>query len=103
MLAWLIFTAAALLEVGGDAVIRRGLRGRSLASVIAGCAMLAVYGTAVNYVKWDFSRLFGVYVAFFAVAGVLCGKFVFRESVSITTALGLALIVLGGLIIQIGR
>ena len=39
--AWLIFVAAALLEVGGDAAMRRGLRGRSLLFVVAGAVTLA--------------------------------------------------------------
>jgi len=34
--AWLIFIVAALLEVSGDAAMRRGLRGRSLLFVMAG-------------------------------------------------------------------
>jgi small multidrug resistance family-3 protein len=35
-IAWLIFIAAALLEVSGDAAVRRGLRGGGLAFIIAG-------------------------------------------------------------------
>jgi len=101
--ACLIFIAAALLEVGGDAIVRRGLRGRSLAWLVAGCTALAIYGLVVNSVKWDFSKLLGVYVGFFAVVSVLCGRFLFREQVPLATWLGLGLIVLGGLIIQLGH
>lgn len=101
--AWLIFTVAALLEVGGDAVVRRGLRGRSSVWLWLGCAILADYGLVVNSVKWDFSKLLGVYVGFFAVVSVLIGRFVLRETVPLTTWCGLALIVLGGLLIQFGR
>lgn len=39
-LAWLIFIGAAILEVGGDAVIRKGLRGNNLLIILTGCAML---------------------------------------------------------------
>ncbi len=98
----IIFVVAALLEVGGDAFIREGLRGRGWPSVLAGCLMLAVYGLVVNLVNWDFSRLLGAYVAVFALASVLAGRFWFREAIPASTWIGLALIVIGGLVIQAG-
>ena len=100
--AWLVFIAAAILEVGGDALIRKGLRGSGLALIVAGFAVLGCYGLVVNIVRWDFSRLLGVYVAVFAVISVLAGRVVFRESVPVSTWIGLAVIVAGGLIIQFG-
>lgn len=101
-LAWLIFLAAAMLEVGGDAVIRKGLRGSSLPLIAAGFATLGCYGLVVNLVKWDFSKLLGVYVAVFALVSVLAGRFVFKETVPVATWVGLSLIVAGGLVIQLG-
>jgi small multidrug resistance family-3 protein len=56
----------------------------------------------VNLVKWDFSRLLGVYVAVFAVISVLAGRFLFKEVVPISTWVGLAIIVAGGTVIQVG-
>ena len=103
LLAWLIFVAAAMLEVGGDALVRRGLRGRLAAWIVLGCAVLGVYGLVVNSVKWDFSRLLGVYVGFFALVSILFGKFVLGETISPSTWLGLALILLGGVVIQFGH
>jgi small multidrug resistance family-3 protein len=100
--AWLIFLAAAVLEVGGDAVVRKGLRGQVWASVALGCLMLGTYGVVVNLVKWDFSRLLGVYVAVFATVSVLFGHFVFGETVAPTTWTGVGIIVVGGLVIQFG-
>ena len=97
----LVFVAAALLEVGGDAVIRKGLRGQGWPFVLVGCLMLAVYGLVVNLVKWDFSRLLGAYVAVFALVSVLTGRFWFREAVPASTWIGLGLILLGGLVIQV--
>jgi small multidrug resistance family-3 protein len=102
VIAWAIFVIAALLEVGGDAVIRAGLRGGGIAVLAAGCAMLGCYGVVVNLVRWDFSRLLGVYVAVFALVSVLCGRFVLGERVPTSTWVGLALIVVGGLVIQLG-
>jgi len=65
-MAWLIFLVAAFPEVGGDATIRSGLRGSNIALIVAGFITLGCYGLAVNSVKWDFSKLMGVYVAFFS-------------------------------------
>ena len=101
-LAWVVFVGAAILEVGGDAVVRKGLRGSSLAVVLAGCAVLGGYGVVVNIVKWDFSKLLGVYVAVFAVVSVLFGRFAFRENIPAATWIGLAVIVSGAMIIQFG-
>jgi len=101
-LPWLIFVAAALLEVGGDAAIRRGLRGGGLLFIVAGFVVLGSYGLIVNTLKWDFSKLLGVYVAFFALISVLCGRYIFKESISASTWFGLLFIIIGGLIIQFG-
>ena len=102
VLTWLILIAAAILEVGGDALIRKGLRGSGWATIAAGCIVLAFYGLMVNTVPWDFSKLLGVYMAFFATLSVLCGLLVFKETVPSSTWFGLALIVVGGLVIQFG-
>jgi multidrug transporter EmrE-like cation transporter len=84
-------------------MVRCGLRGRSVFGILVGCAALALYRLVVNSVRWDFSRLLGVYVGFFAALSVLAGRFAFRESIPATTWLGLALIILCGLVIQFGR
>lgn len=105
---WLALTglallAAALLEVGGDAVVRLGLRGKNGLWIVAGCLVLAGYGLMVNTLRWDFSRLLGVYVAVFAIVSLLWGRFLFRENVPISSWAGLALIVAGGLVIYFGQ
>jgi small multidrug resistance family-3 protein len=100
--AWFIFFVAAALEVGGDSIIRKGLRGNGWASIASGCAMLAVYGLVVNMVRWDFSKLIGVYVAVFTLTSVLVGRFVFHEEVPSTTWIGTGIILAGGMLIQFG-
>ncbi len=100
--AWTIFIASAILEVGGDALIRRGLRAQGVLYIVLGFLALGSYGLLVNMVRWDFSKLLGVYVAIFAVVSVLAGRFVFRETIPGSTWLGLAVIVIGGLVIQSG-
>jgi small multidrug resistance family-3 protein len=101
-LAWFIFIGAAILEVGGDAVVRKGLRGSGLTIIAVGFAMLGCYGVVVNMVKWDFSKMLGVYVAIFALVSILFGRFVFKEVISTATWIGLTVIVGGGMIIQFG-
>ncbi len=101
-LAWLIFVGAAILEVGGDAVIRKGLRGSGLILITAGFVMLGCYGVVVNMVKWDFSKLLGVYVAIFAIISALFGRFVFDEYIPVATWIGLSVIICGAMIIQFG-
>ena len=48
--AWFILLAAATLEVVGDAVIRKGLRGSIIWFIVAGFLMLGAYGVG-NYGK----------------------------------------------------
>jgi small multidrug resistance family-3 protein len=100
---WLIFVVAALLEISGDALIRKGLRSSGLLFIAIGIITLGCYGLIVNSVKWDFSKLMGVYIGVFAIISILFGRFVFKESVQSSTWVGLIVIVLGGLIIQFGQ
>ena len=102
LIHWTIFVAAALLEVGGDAVVRKGLRGGGIALIVCGCLLLGTYGIVVNLTQLDFSKLLGIYVGVFAVTSVLVGKFYFAETIPPATWIGLAIIVAGGLVIQFG-
>jgi len=101
--SWVIFVIAALLEISGDAIIRKGLRSSGILLIILGFIVLGCYGLVVNIVKWDFSKLLGVYVAIFATLSILFGRFVFKENVPASTWVGLMIIVFGGLIIQYGQ
>jgi drug/metabolite transporter superfamily protein YnfA len=100
--AGLVLLAAAALEVGGDALIRKGLRGGGAALVALGFVVLGSYGVVVNLLDLDFSKLLGVYVGVFAVVSVLAGRFLFGDRVPTATWLGLAIILLGSLVIQGG-
>jgi small multidrug resistance family-3 protein len=85
LVAWPIFIVAALLEVGGDAMVRRGLRGRQTGWILLGCAALSFYGLVVNSVKWDFAKLLGVYIGFFAIISILVGRLCFQETIHAST------------------
>ncbi len=90
---------AAALEVGGDALVRSGLRGGSALGLAAGAAVLFGYGVSVNLPTWDFGRLMGVYIAIFFVfsQGVAVGFF--GERLRAPALVGGALIVAGGLLL----
>ncbi len=103
MLQLAIFVGAAALEVGGDALIRTGLRGHLPARVALGAVVLAAYGLLVNTVSLDFSRLLGAYVGVFALVAVLAGRVLFGDEVPASTWLGLGVVLVGSLIIQLGR
>jgi drug/metabolite transporter superfamily protein YnfA len=98
-----VFVGSAALEVAGDALIRKGLRGSGMALLAVGFAVLGAYGLLVNLLAIDFSRLLGAYVGVFAVVSVLAGRFVFQDSVPTSTWIGLAVILGGSLIIHLGR
>jgi len=90
------------MEVGGEALVRKGLRGATPLLVVPGVLVLGGYGLVVNLVRWDFLRLLGVYVAVFAFVSVLWGRFIFSEVVPLSTWMGLCVIVVGGMTIQFG-
>ncbi len=95
-----IFLTASLLEVGGDALIRKGMRGMGTGFIIIGFAVLGSYGIVINTVKWDFSKMLGVYIAVFAVMSTLFGQIIFKETIPAARWTGIAVVVIGGLIIQ---
>ena len=99
---WGIFLLAAIMEVAGDAIIRKGLRGGGAILITIGCVILGAYGLVVNTVKWDFSKLLGVYVCVFAFISILAGRFYFKELIPASTWIGLAIIIVGGMVIQFG-
>jgi drug/metabolite transporter superfamily protein YnfA len=106
-LAFLILAAAAALEAGGDAIIRRGLHGESSwlrpGLIIAGGLVLTAYGVTVNLPPWDFGRLLGVYVALFFVVAQVINRVAFGIVPSAPVLLGGALILSGALVMTFWR
>jgi drug/metabolite transporter superfamily protein YnfA len=101
--AILVFVGAAVLEVLGDALIRKGMRGSGLLVVGLGMAVLGAYGVVVNLLDLDFSRLLGAYVGIFAIVSVVIGRLMFNDQVPVSTWIGLAVILFGSMIIHVGR
>jgi drug/metabolite transporter superfamily protein YnfA len=102
-LPWMVFALAAIFEVGGDAVIRMGIKSNNIVLMLLGAVTLGGYGLIVNSIDWNFAKIFGVYVGAFALVAVLFGKFLFREQIPVSTWAGLLIIVAGGMVIQFGK
>jgi len=96
--ALVILVVAAALEVGGDALVRIGLGGRSYL-IAAGGITLLVYGILVNKSGLDFNRLMGVYIVIFFVVSQAISFIVFRQIPDDRLLLGGGFIVTGGLVI----
>ncbi len=96
---WLV--AAALLEVGGDASMRIGLRGLSWGYML-GTILLAAYGLLVNQPAWQFGRLLGLYIVVFFVVSQALAWMLFGERPSPAIMIGGTLIIAGGIVLQIG-
>jgi small multidrug resistance family-3 protein len=103
----LLLFSAAVLEAGGDAVVRLALHTsapvcRALL-FFAGALVLFSYGYVVNSPPWDFGRLLGVYVVFFFVVAQLISWGIFHQKPSPGVLAGGVFIILGGAIVAIAH
>jgi drug/metabolite transporter superfamily protein YnfA len=89
---------AALLEVGGDALIRIGLRGPGY-TIVAGGLTLFAYGVLVNLSGVDFNRLMGIYIAVFFVVSQVISFIMFKQIPDDRIMLGGGFIIAGGMLI----
>ena len=94
-----ILVGAAILEAGGDALIRLGLNGMRF-WIVAGAVALAIYGIVVNFGTLNFGRLMGVYIVVFFVVSQIIAAAVFHQWPERGTMLGGALIVVGGAVMM---
>ena len=98
--AFIVLILAAGLEVGGDALVRIGLGGRT-AAIAAGAVTLLAYGIVVNKSGLDFNRLMGVYIAIFFVVSQVISFIAFKQIPDDRILLGGGFIVAGGLLIML--
>ncbi len=94
---------AAVLEAGGDALVRSGLHSPGLRRVLfflAGALVLFAYGIVVNTPSWDFGKLLGIYIALFFVVAQLVNLFAFHQKPTLPILVGGTLIILGGILIS---
>jgi small multidrug resistance family-3 protein len=103
----LLLIVAAALEVGGDAVVRLGLKHSSgfprVATIAAGGIILLAYGLFVNWSPADFGRLLGVYVVLFFIVAQLTNLLVFGVRPGLPIIAGGLLIAAGGIVITVWR
>ena len=94
---------AAVLEAGGDAVIRAGLHtsnsGMRWLLMAVGAAMLFAYGYTVNAPEWDFGRLLGIYIVLLFLVAQIVAWLAFGQRPGAALLIGGALIVAGGVVI----
>jgi hypothetical protein len=107
VVAYLMLLLAAVLEAGGDALVRTGLHSSHTAGrfglFAAGAVVLFAYGVAVNAPPWDFGKLLGVYVTLFFVVAQIINFVFFHVRPDTPIFVGGTLIVAGGLIITLWR
>lgn len=103
----LVLMAAAGLEAGGDALVRKGLHAQGqygrLAFLASGAIVLFSYGVVVNLPPWDFGRLLGVYVALFFVVAQVINRVAFGVSPGPGVLVGGVLIVSGAMVMTFWR
>ena len=106
-ISMLLLFLAAVLEAGGDSLMRSGIHSTTVVRrslfLLAGSLGLTAYGYTVNAPPWDFGRLLGVYVAFFFVVAQLIAWLAFAQKPSTSVLSGGVLIIVGGLIVSLGR
>jgi small multidrug resistance family-3 protein len=102
--ALFVLLIAAILEAGGDALVRSGLRASILPVRLGlfalGGLVLFSYGYVVNAPAWDFGRLLGIYVVFFFLIAQLVSWLVFGQPPTRAVLIGGAFVVTGGVIMS---
>ena len=93
----MLLAAAAVLEAGGDALIRRGLHDRAF--LLLGGVALIVYGVLVNLTGLSFGRTIGAYIAAFFVVSQVIAVLAFHEAIDWRMIAGGTLIIAGGCVL----
>jgi drug/metabolite transporter superfamily protein YnfA len=106
-ISMMVLLLAAVLEAGGDALMRNGLQapsaGRRLLFLLAGGFVLSLYGYTVNAPPWDFGRLLGTYAVFFFVVAQAINWIAFGQKPTPSLVFGGILIVAGGVVVSLNR
>jgi small multidrug resistance family-3 protein len=91
---------AAILEAGGDALVRAGLDRRHWL-IGAGAVALALYGIVVNQTSFDFARMMGVYIVVLFLVSQLVAFGAFHQLPDRRLLIGGGLIVIGGIVLAL--
>jgi small multidrug resistance family-3 protein len=96
--------AAALLEAGGDALLRKALLDSAgparIALFAVGAVVLFSYGIFVNLAPLEFGQVIGLYIATLFVVWQLINFVFFHRPPTLPILVGGVLIVAGGLIVS---
>jgi hypothetical protein len=94
---------ATMLEVSGDALIRKGIYNNTglarLALLLIGAALVFGYGVSLNLAPLEFGQVVGLYIATLFVVWQIINFVAFRTLPSLPNLVGGALIIAGGLIV----
>lgn len=100
-----ILFLAAVLEAGGDAILRKALHTDApwfrLTLFGLGGMVLFAYGFMVNTPAWDFGSLLGIYVVFFFIVAQAMSWLFFGQAPSTAVLIGGSLIAMGGCVITV--
>src|SRR5213594_235509 len=100
----LVLLSAALLEAGGDAIVRLGMNASTTlvktSLFLVGGLVLFTYGYVVNAPAWNFGRLLGLYVVFFFLVAQAVSWMVFNQRPSVAVIVAGCLMVAGGIILS---
>ena len=103
-LSLIVLLFAAILEAGGDALVRSSMHVSTMTARVAllvfGAIVLCAYGYAVNSPPWDFGRLIGVYVVFFFLVAQAIAWLAFNQRPTGPIVVGGAFVVAGGVIMS---
>jgi small multidrug resistance family-3 protein len=101
-LSLFVLLLAAILEAGGDALVRSSMHASTMSTrfafLVFGAIVLCAYGYAVNRPPWDFGRLIGVYVVFFFLVAQGISWLAFNQRPTGPIVVGGAFVVTGGVI-----
>jgi len=99
----LFLLIAAVLEAGGDALMRGGRNASTLIPrlvlLVCGGLALSAYGYIVSPPGWAFGRALGLYVVFFFFVAQLISWLVFHQPPGRGVLLGGLFIAVGGVIV----
>ncbi len=100
-----LLVLATVMEAGGDAIIRVGLKPHPvplrILLMLAGGVTLYFYGLFLNLAPLDFGRLIGAYVATFFVVGQIINLVAFKTAPTLPIMVGGVFFIAGGLIITL--
>ncbi len=99
----LIILTATILEVSGDAIVRKGIYHHTglirILFWVGGAILLLGYGFFVNLTAVEFGQVAGIYIATLFIVWQVINYIVFKTTPTLPVIIGGLLIITGGCII----